>query len=581
MSVRTLTFAATLVLAVLPDAYAQSAGPRAFVLDQADRSLTALELPSGKAAQTASLQGNPTMLVRTPDGRRLLVLDRGEGKDNGDVFEPKTRSTVTVVDARTLAVQTRVELGWGLELRPMVSTAGDRLSVVCPGVEGRKNVEALPRELVTVDIATGKVVSRVALPRPADAWFATPDGKTGIVLSTRIDRKNAPQPAELRIVDLTTGTVSTPLVLEGNPDTPVLSVDRQFVYLLDTGKPSDNPDKNINGRLHVVSLAAKTVTVSDAGSNPRRLVHDESGRRFLLLSDGQPFKGRGNSERPGELRVLTGGAAATPIKVIPAPESIEGSPDGKTLYVMSGAQLQPLALPGLEPQPPVKIGQIGWGGTQRIFSPDGRRVYLLRGGENVATHDLTTGAEIADVKTGRASKKLWLGVVAAAHTESGRRSAERDAIAKGRTSYSYGIYTVRPATGSLVLRPDGKALYALNSMTDDVTVVNAESGLLLEKVPAGGFAVHALPTAPAALVVSPSKVQLIDFATHVKLPDMLEDAAAGFGLTHPAPNGRMVVVEGVGQVYVVRVDGGKLVGVTVPFKKVVDVEVDWGGPSPR
>jgi DNA-binding beta-propeller fold protein YncE len=474
-----------------------------------------------------------------------------------------------------------VELGWGLEARPMLSADGGRLSVMCPGLEGRKNVEALPREFVTVDVAAGKVLSRAALPRPADASFATPDGKTGVVLSKRVDKKNAAQPAELRLVDLATGTVAAPLALEGAPDNPVLSFDRQFVYLLDPGKPNGNPDKNVNGRLHVASLAAKTVTVSDAGSNPRGLVLDESGKRFLLLSDGQPFKGPGNNERPGELRVIAGAAPAAPIKVIPAPALVQASPDGKTLYLMGGAMLQPLALPGLAPGPPVKIAGIGWGDTQRIFNPDGKRVHVLRGGENVATHDLATGAEIADVKTGRTSKKLWLGVQSAVKTEAERSRAEQQAIDNGQSYYTYSVYTVRPAEGSMVLREDGKVLYALNSMTDDVTVVSAETGQLIGKVAVGGFALRMLAGAPVALAVSSGKLQLIDLATHAKQPDLLEDGSAGFDDVHVAPNGRLAVVQGTGQVYVARVDGGRLVGAGTPFKKVVDVEVDWGRPASR
>ena len=41
----------------------------------------------------------------------------------------------------------------------------------------------------------------------------------------------------------------------------------------------------------------------------------------------------------------------------------------------------------------------------------------------------------------------------------------------------------------------------MNSMTDDVTVVDAETGQVIKKVAAGGFIVEFMPTASVALVV--------------------------------------------------------------------------------
>lgn len=48
--------------------------------------------------------------------------------------------------------------------------------------------------------------------------------------------------------------MSATVALEGNPRGPVLAPDGQFLYLLDRGRPDKNPDKNVNGRLYVVSM---------------------------------------------------------------------------------------------------------------------------------------------------------------------------------------------------------------------------------------------------------------------------------------------------------------------------------------
>src|SRR5262245_28333671 len=125
--------------------WAQGSTSRVLVLDQQARTLTALELPGGRAAQSASLQGTPSSLLVTSDGRRVLVLDRGRGSDEGDKgFKASTRAALSILDGRTLAVQGRVDLGWGLEPVAMLSASGDRLSVVGPGFQGRTPAENLP-----------------------------------------------------------------------------------------------------------------------------------------------------------------------------------------------------------------------------------------------------------------------------------------------------------------------------------------------------------------------------------------------------------------------------------------------------
>ena len=557
---------------------AQAQGTRAWVLDQGAQTLTAVDIETGKTGQSAKLEGSPSVLLRTAGDERLLTLDRGQGKDAGDAgFQAKTRSAVTIVNARTLAVQARVELCWGLEGTPMLSASGDRLSVVCPGYRGKTPAENLPREIVTVDLVGGKVISQLELPRVASAFFATPDGRTGVVLSVPEKPKNAaPLPAELRFVDLTAGSVAATVALEGDPRGPVLAPDGQFVYLLDRGKPSGNPEKNVNGKLHAVSMTTRAVeAVSDVGSKPRGLVLDEARKQLLLLSDGAPFKGPGNNERPGELRVIRGATPAAPIPVVGTPERIETSADGKTLDVFGLFGLTRLPLPGLTPAPMIKA--IRMGEPETAVSADGRRGWVLMG-EYFYTHDLEKGVEIESVRTGRNSKKLWAGVQSVVETQASKSEARRDAEARGQSYYVYTEYTVRPARGALAVVPGGKAIYAMNSMTDDVTVVDAETGQVIKKVAAGGFIVEFMPTASIALVVSPTDVQVLDYASHEKLPNLVTDSQAGFDHAELAPDAKSAVIHGAGGLVLVSLSNGKPTSTVVPFKQIAGVAIDWSRP---
>src|SRR4029079_876353 len=91
---RALAIAVAALASAVP-AHAQTGTHRVFVLDQGAPSVTAVDLQSGKVLQTAALEGSPSVLLRTHDGKRLLVLDHGTGKDAGDAgFQAKTQSAL-------------------------------------------------------------------------------------------------------------------------------------------------------------------------------------------------------------------------------------------------------------------------------------------------------------------------------------------------------------------------------------------------------------------------------------------------------------------------------------------------------
>jgi DNA-binding beta-propeller fold protein YncE len=562
------------MVAVLPGALAaQPARARAFVLDQQARTLTALSVPGGRVEQTATLLGTPAFMRRTDDGQRLLVFDRGEGRDAGEAgYQARTRSAVTIVDGRTLAVLGRVELGWGLDRAVMLSARGDRVSVLCPGFSAKKPTETLARELVTVDLVGRTVVSRVELPRRATAAIATPDGRTAIVLSAREQPKKAPVvPAELRFIDLAAGSIAATVALEGDPGGPVLAPDGQFLFLLDRGKPNDNPDKNINGRLHAVSMASRAVQVTDVGSDPSGLVLDERGRQLLLLSKSNPVK-PATFARPGELRVIRGGTPSAPITVGALPFQLDVSPDGGTLYVKGADSLTRVSLPGLTPTPPVLFPFMT---SEMVVSPDGRRAYAL-GGEDFTTVDAVTGQKIESVRTGRMGKKMFLALQVGLKTAASKSEGERKAQKEGKSYYQYTEYSLRDPIGSMSIRPDGKAVYALNSQTSDVTIVDAASGAVLEKVAAGGFAVRFMPAGGVALVVSSDTVHAVDLTTHQKRPDLVAGSAADFDEAELSPDASLAVISGSGGVLLVEAAGGKAVGTMKVFSRVAGVIVDWG-----
>ena len=554
---------------------AQREAPLAYVLDKDARSVTTLEVTSGAVVRAATVQGSPTRLLRTGDGKRLLALDRGAGRDGGAGHQATTRSAVTILDAATLAIQSRVELGWGLEPTTMLNGNGNRLSVVCPGYVGRKADETRPAEILTIDLTAGKVVGRVALPRPATAFFGTPDGRTAVILSARDQPKQTPPlPAELRFVDLTGATSPVTVSLDGDPRNPVLSPDGRFVYLLDRGNPSSNPAKNVNGHLLVVSVESRTLeTTTDVGSKPRGFVLDESGRQLLLLSDTPPVRGA-RGDRAGELRIIRGATVLPPITVPTMPELIRATADGKRLFVVSGDAISGFAMPDFAPLTSTR--RLSVINMEFAISPDGRRGFVVFL-QNLWTYDLESGTELAKIITGRMSARLLSAAVAGVQTAASESAARRDAERTGQSHYYYTEYTLRESNETIAVRPDSTAAYVLNRQTGDVTIVDAATGTTIEKVATDGFAVHFLPGVSTALVVDDSVVHAIDMNTNKKLDDLASvKSGDGFSRVEVSPDGKHAVVYGRQAVVCVSGSSGKAIGHQRAFGSVADVAFDWG-----
>ena len=125
------------------------------------------------------------------------------------------------------------------------------------------------------------------------------------------------------------------------------------------------------------------------------------------------------------------------------------------------------------------------------------------------------------------------------------------------------------------MRPDSQAVYVLNRQTSDVTVVDTNTGRVLEKVATDGSAVHFLPGAGIALVIDGSVVHAIDLATHKKLDDL--PAGSGYYFSKPdfSRDGKSAVINGSAGVLLINGATGKAISKIVPFKRVVDIEVDW------
>ena len=317
-TVETRIWLVALLVGVLLSAPAAAAqGSVAYVLDTEAKSVTALDPASATPLGSVPVEGEAQLLLRTPNGERLVVLDRGPGKETVRFgFHPSGKSAVTLIDPARMERPLRLDLCWGLG--SAFTTPDSRyLIVLCPGYQSQKPEEALARELVAVDLVSHQIAGRLTLDHRIAQLLLTRQGDTVLGLTPRQEAKKPArvEPAVVTFIDIAPLRVAATVALDGAPSIATLSPDGDYVYLLDVGKPSKNAKKNIAGRVHVVALSARTVARTiEAGSNPRGLVVDEQDQQVLLLSDGPASKER--NQPTGELRVIRGRDLAATAKVV-------------------------------------------------------------------------------------------------------------------------------------------------------------------------------------------------------------------------------------------------------------------------
>lgn len=480
---------------------------KAYILDAGARALVALELPAGKRLGSLALEGSPQVMLRSPDGSRLVVLDRGAGEDKHERgYKASAKSSATIVDPAALQVVGQVELGFGVETGPWsLGPDSRRLTVLCPGYEAKNPAESQLRELVSLDLVTGRESGRLTLEPGVEPIAASKDGQTLALIQglPRSDKFPYPQ-SRLFVVDLAGPTVRARLDMGTWTN---LYTDGSRVYLLDPGKPDKNPQKNRNGAVQVASLERGALVGSfDAGREPRGLYQDEAGGQVFIPSDGPP----GSSD--GELRVVQGDTPVATLKVAANPKLLVRDHD--VVYVVGEKAVTLVDPVGRRVTATIPLADgnqalvdDGDQPTDLKVSPDGKRAFAHYGlHHKVATLDLEAKKAVGSTKTGRGGKKFLGNMLGGLYGAPGMLAA----------GYSMWIYTM---PGMLAVRPDGRYAYAINNQTKDITVVDGTTGKAVEMIGGNGYSLEVLKDGRFLFEVSGSGLRLVDLERNAKLTE--------------------------------------------------------------
>lgn len=274
---------------------------------------------------------------------------------------------VVLVDPTTAQLVERVKVGArprGLKL----TRDGKRLLVALAGppkAPARAGAPAAPGGgLAVVDVAGRKVTKQIATPGGPFAVDVLADGKTAYVSSSDTN--------EVLVIDVGAGTVKKKTNVGAEPQGVTVHPAGKVVYVA------------THGADEVAAIDTKTMSLLgriDAGSHPQMVLFAPNGQTAVVVDEGLPTVTTLDVKKSTfkEQFAIPGLPKTTP------PLSLQSavlSPDGKTLYVTTGAGRSVLIV---EPAKKTVVGTIeGVGAFPRgiAISRDGKKLYTANGPSN-------------------------------------------------------------------------------------------------------------------------------------------------------------------------------------------------------
>jgi DNA-binding beta-propeller fold protein YncE len=500
------------VFVVVSAAFGES--KKALVLDSEAKSVTVVDAAAGTVGERVMLPDTPSRMVLSPDGKRIAVLSRGEGTTSfwTSHFNPSSKSSVTLIDAASMKQIARTELGWDLG-RAAFSSDGSTLTVLTPGVTSNKPNEVKPAEVIRLNAKTGEVVKRAPLDRAADSLEFSSNGATGAIYFKATKEK----PAEVRLIDVGTLDTVSAIPLGKFTDAPAALI-KDRLYLVDKTDAK-------SGKMYIVSLADRKLAATlEAGDHPIVGAVDPEKGNIYLLNDAD------------ELKVVNGTTVSAGVNV--AGDMVRFTDDKKVAYVIGNASVTPVDLTNMTVRTPIKIGRQA---SDFVASPDGRRGFVLHRSEQTCCRatvvDFTTNTNMKSFATGSKGARIAAGLAAAAATVASYQSGRSTASARGGGTFYYSVYTPRVAAaarGPMAIRRDGKFAYVLDVQTNDVTIIDGESGERLQniRVGGGGHELVALSGGKYLAAVSDESVAIVDTETNqIKTEIKLSGDVSDFALS--------------------------------------------------
>jgi DNA-binding beta-propeller fold protein YncE len=183
----------------------------------------------------------------------------------------------------------------------------------------------------------------------------------------------------------------------------------------------------------------------------------------------------------------------------------------------------------------------------------------------ISVFDPAANKQLTSFLGGSKGKRVGQGLGAAAMSIASFEAGRSSAGPGGTFMYSIYTPTVRGAArGPVVFGPGEKKAYAVDTQTNDVTVVDVDSGQRIANVDGGNglSAVISLPDAGLIAAVSLERIDFID-TTNDTVRDTIKGSMDEARVT---PDGKRLVIFGKERIIIIDTKTGKQLGVITDLK---------------
>jgi YVTN family beta-propeller protein len=511
-----------------------------YVLNVKPPSIAVVNTSEMKLASDIPLPGEPTYALMGPDNKHLYVLLDGLFHANG-LFKAGL-SKLAVIDVASRQVVKTIPLAWNTR---GMSLSKDNRYLLCVNDGKGVTKKALPEEsgsVTIIDTNSNAAVATLTAGRLGlQAVYNSNLSRIAVFSQGEPSRKKNQKgiPPRVTVFDVQQETPLAAIDLE-RAQSISMSSDEKYLYVLDGGIPDKKPAKHKNAVVSVIDLAEpKIVKTHEVATYVKELTIDPETNSAYVLAQASV------KDDTGRIFRFNGPELAETSTVGSNPQFLKMFGRDFGNFVMTGSDIRKLPAAGPVGSSFIALNRAKGAPAADAAAADrylggvpGEVLHLPQQGKLVTTVRNNLGAPtskvaIVDLKdnkvqsvvtTGRGSVKFgkFMGALALSVAMSSLSYYANYSIAvnTGQPYFFYNVYSFRVAPPNLELTasPDGKFVYALNSQTNDVTVIDIAAGKTLDKIAVGGSC-RRVALAPGGKFVysfTPGQFDLIDVATNKK-----------------------------------------------------------------
>lgn len=496
--------------------------------------------------------GTPVAGLFGPDEEYLYVLNNGKKR------KPSSLSIVDLNERLSVA-EIRVGINSTDPAHPLfgrwaqISRDGSRIYAISVGKEKELST------ILIIDRTAHAPIRKLATHSNAIAYEQSRDGRLVHVLHAARDER---EPARLVTVDVSELKILSTKELAFGGSFMRLSSDGDKLVVLCLGPPNEDGKGDGSGKMWILDgQTGREIQMIDLGYKPKWAI-DPRTESLWINSRSKPGRSVvrviNNGQITREFEIATD-EVATPVP-IPNKDSIAFLHEKKFI-----------ALKSTSGEVADRRLRIGLRASYCLVSEDGRRGFAKdEFGSKVAILDLEAGELMAKVATGRASAKIGMGLGAF--------------VSPLGMAVSGLIHAGGPAQTGMALDRDGKYLYAINVFTCDVTIIDAETGEIVDKIATGADTQQLLlsPNGRYAITVSREKVKWIDTQTNAvahQIEMLLEPMNMPGRICFREDRGEALVPTARGVEIVSLATAKRIKGIGIlPLPKLILIPESLGGP---